>query len=137
MRSAAEPLAFAGATIRLYGADVLVVVVLPELLADVHESQLVVIAFRARFARTIVLVARDAWGVPTYYGPAAIARALSALPFDALSWRRYLYRRAPPPRLPIPIEPASSETDSHPSWSFCDTQQVFVTLRSHRIQHTR
>jgi len=114
---AAMPAWFHGATIRLYGADVLVVLVGAWVLAKPSESQQVVGAFRARFRRTIVLVARDCRGVPTYYGPAAIARALHTLPFDALSWQRYLVRKPPPPLLPIPIDPHSDPTDSNPRWS--------------------
>jgi hypothetical protein len=113
----ALPAYFDGATIRLYGADVLIVLVAPWVLANVYESQLLVIAFRSRFRRTIVLVGQDARGVPTYYGPAAIAGALRTLPFEALSWRRYLYRRPAPPKLPIPIDLPADYTDSHPSWS--------------------
>ena len=117
---------FDGATIRLYGADVLVVIVRPPILADSYESQLLVVAFRARFRRTIVLASQDARGVPTYFGPAAIVRVLSVVPFDALSWQRYVYRKPPPQKLPIPIDPAPELTDTNPSWSFleresCDT----------------
>ena len=111
------PAMFDGATIELYGAKLLVVIVRPQILADAYESQLLVLAFRARFRRTIVLVTQDARGVPTYYGPAAIVRALSGLPFDALSWRRYRFRRPPPQQLPIPIDPEPLATDSQGSCS--------------------
>ncbi len=108
---------FDGATMRLYGADILIVLVPAWVLADPFECQLLVFAFRSRFQRTIVLVAQDTRGVPTYYGPAAIARALRALPFDALTWRRYVYRKPPPVKLPIPVELPAEYTDSNPSWS--------------------
>lgn len=114
------PARFDGASLELYGAKLLVVIVRPQVLADAYESQLLVLAFHARFRRTIVLVTQDARGVPTYYGPAAIVRALSGLPFDALPWRRYRYRRPPPQKLPIPVDPKPLATDSPGSWSFCD-----------------
>jgi hypothetical protein len=113
---------FDGATIRLYGADVLVVIVRPQILADSYESQLLVVAFRARFRRTIVLASQDARGVPTYFGPAAIVRVLSTVPFDALSWQRYVYRKLAPQKLPIPIDPAPELTDVSPSWSFLERE---------------
>jgi hypothetical protein len=119
------PALFDGATLRLYGADVLIVVVRAAVLADPYESQLLVLAFNARFRRTIVLVALDPSGVPTYFGPAAIVHALSRLPFEALTWKRY--RKKPPaPMLPTPIDPPANETDSRPSWSYCGTPDTNV-----------
>ncbi|HEU0035703.1 MAG TPA: hypothetical protein VFQ53_34060 [Kofleriaceae bacterium] len=106
------PCSFEGASIKLYGAHVLLVVVHPWVLHDPIERELHVIAFRTRFRRTIVLVARDRHGTPTYWGPAAIVRALGVLPFEALSWERYLYRRPPPPMLPIPVDPPPLESTS-------------------------
>ena len=135
----ATPLAFEGATIRLYGADILIVIVQPWILADPYESQLLVFAFRSRFQRTIVLVAQDDRRVPTYFGPAAIVAALGRLPFDALSWRRYIYRKPPVVRLPIPIDPPPGETDADPSWSYCatpDTDLEDTAIRS-QPQETR
>jgi hypothetical protein len=98
---------FDGAMLPVCGVDVLVVAVQPWVLADPHESQLYVIGFQLRFGRTVVLMARDADRVPTFYGPAPIARALGRLPFDLIPWRRYPYR-LPRPRtwqLPIPADP--------------------------------
>jgi len=115
------PANFVGATIKLYGGDILIVSVPPWVIADTYESQLLVIAFRSRFRRTIVLVARDPHGVPIYYGPLAIVQVLRVLPFDALSWQRYVYRKTPPRKLPIPIDLPADETDSQPSWSYCVT----------------
>ena len=115
------PANFVGATIKLYGGDVLIVSVPPWVIADPYESQLLVVAFRSRFRRTIVLVAWDPRGVPTYYGPITIVQALRVLPYDALSWQRYVYRKTPPRKLPIPTELPPNETDSRPSWSYCVT----------------
>jgi hypothetical protein len=142
MTAVCAPAMFDGATIRLYGVEILVVLVQPAVLADPYECQLLVVAFAGRFARTIVLVAQDAHGVPTYYGPAAIARALSGLPFDALTWRRYRFRRPPPAKLPIPIDDDSraDQTDSQPSWSYCeppDTEPDDTTVRIARTQNLR
>ncbi len=120
MTPSAMPETFDGATIRLYGTDLLVVLVSSWVLADPYESQLLVVAFRFRFQRTVVLAAQDPRGIPTYYGPAAIVGALRLLPFDALSWRRYIFRRKVAPKLPIPVEDGPwNYTDSQPSWSFC------------------
>lgn len=99
--------AFDGALLPVCGADVLIVVVQPWVLADPFEAQLFVTAFGLRYQRTIVLVARDRRRVPTFFGPPAIARALAALPFEIIPWRRIPYH-APPRRpwmLPIPVDP--------------------------------
>jgi hypothetical protein len=129
----AVPSAFEGATLRLYDTELLVIHVAPAVLADRYESQLLVVAFAARFARTIVLVARDAAGIPTYFGPSAIARALAALPFDALTWRRYRFHRPAPAMLPIPRDP-TRETDSRPSWSFCPTPDTALGETTIRVE---
>lgn len=116
------PARFDGAMIRLYGGDVLVVLVRPEVLADHYESSRLVLAFHDQFRHTIVLAARDARGIPRYWGPGAIVRVLSAIPFDALCWRRYRRRPPlPPPMLPVPEDLPSELTDSRPSWSWCET----------------
>jgi hypothetical protein len=118
---------FDGAVIRLYGGDVLVVIVAPHVLADLAESRLLVAAFHARFRRTIVLAARDAEGRPTYFGPAAIARVLAAIPFEALSWRRY-FLGPPPGQLPTFRE---APTTSGVPGSRSESDMSAVT-RSHR-----
>lgn len=100
----APPPTFVAATIRLYGTRILVVIVPRSTLTSPDESRLVIDAFARRSGCVIVLVACDRNCVPTYFGPEPIARALAAIPFDALSWR--IYRKRPPPaRLPIPLEP--------------------------------
>ncbi len=99
---------FIGATIRLFDADVLVIRVMSRVLGDRAEAPALVAAFGARFRRTIVLVAQDARGVPTYFGPGPIATVLARMPFDALPWRRYRYRPPRPQMLPIPVDPLPS-----------------------------
>jgi hypothetical protein len=111
------PERFWGAGIRLFGVDVLVVYVSPRVIADRLEAPVVVAGFQARFHRTIVLVAQNRRGVPTYFGPEEIARVLAKIPFDALTWKRYRFSAPRPPMLPIPIDPPradSSESDGRP-----------------------
>jgi hypothetical protein len=100
----APPGTFTGAALPICGAPVLIVVVHPWVLADIHEANLYVVAFHERFRRIIVLVAQGADGAPCFYGPTNIVRVLHGLPFEMIPWRRLLYRTAPPPssRLPIP-----------------------------------
>lgn len=104
---------FNGAVMPICGVDVLIVVVRPWVLADLHECQLFVFAFFTRFQRPIVLMAQDDRGVPHYFGPMAIVRALCALPFEIIPWQRIPYRQ-PPPRhwmLPIPRDPEPMDED--------------------------
>ncbi len=98
------PGSFTGAALPICGVEVLIVVVHPWVLADIHEANLYVVAFHERFRRIIVLVAQGPDGVPCFYGPTNIVRVLHGLPFEMIPWRRLLYRTAPPPswRLPIP-----------------------------------
>jgi len=98
------PGTFLGATLPVCGVEVLIVVVRPWVLADIHEANLFVVAFHERFRRTIVLVAQRPDGAACFYGPAEIVRVLQGLPFELIPWRRLLLRPAPPPgwRLPLP-----------------------------------
>jgi hypothetical protein len=116
----ATPVSFDGAVIRLFGVEILIVMVTREVFHDGYESSLLVAAFHARFKRTIVLSTRDRAGATSYFGPVPIARVLAKLPIEALAWRRYRYRREPVQLLPIPIDDGDA-TDSHPSWSICET----------------
>jgi hypothetical protein len=115
---AADPDCFTGATIRLFQVDVLVVYVPRHVVGDRALAPTVVAAFHARFNRTVVLAAQDRRGVPTYFGPAPIATVLSRIPFDALAWRRYRYRKPKPMMLPIPTDPLPEDRDSNTGgWS--------------------
>jgi hypothetical protein len=107
-----DPDTFTAATIRLFQRDVLVVYVPPNVLGDRAQAPMVVAAFHARYQRPIVLAAQDRRGVPTYFGPAAIASVLSRIPFDALAWRRYRFRRPKPMMLPVPSDPLPEDRDS-------------------------
>lgn len=82
---------FNGANLPLYGGDVLIVIVYPWVLTDATESTQLVEDLRERFGRTIVLVAQDSRGVPTYWGPTAITMVLRAIPFDALPWSHHAF----------------------------------------------
>jgi hypothetical protein len=116
MAGAADPDCFTGATIRLFQVEVLVVYVPRHVVGDRALAPTVVAAFHARFNRTIVLAAQDRCGVPTYFGPAPIATVLSRIPFDALAWRRYRYRKAKPMMLPIPTDPLPEDRNSWSAW---------------------
>lgn len=109
---APPPGTFIGAVLPVCGVEVLIVVVHPHVLADLHEANLYVVAFHERFRRTIVLVAQDAHGRPRFYGPTEIARVLSALPFEVLPWRWLLYRTQPPPTWRLPIPKDTHDADS-------------------------
>lgn len=108
---APAPGSFTGAALPICGVEVLIVVVHPWVLADVHEANLYVVAFHERFRRIIVLVAQGADGVPCFYGPTNIVRVLHGLPFEMIPWRRLLYRTAPPPAWRLPIPPARDRED--------------------------
>lgn len=103
---------FIGAALPVCGVDVLIVVVKPWILGDEHEAHLYAVAFHLRFHRTIVLAAQDDAGVPTYWGPPTIVRALCGLPFEIIPWQCMPYRMARPERrwqLPIPADPPPTE----------------------------
>lgn len=110
---APPPGTFIGAVLPVCGVEVLIVVVRPQILADLHEANLYVVAFHERFRRSIVLVAQDSRGTPTFYGPVQIARVLSTLPFEVLPWRWLLYRAEPPPSWRLPIPKDAHDADSH------------------------
>ncbi len=99
------PGTFIGATLPICGIDVLIVVVHPWVLADIHEANLYVVAFHERFRRRIVLTAQGVEGTPCFYGPTEIIRVLRGLPFEMIPWRRLLFRTAPPPALSLPSPP--------------------------------
>lgn len=111
------PPTFVGALLPICDVDVLIVVVRPWILAAPHEATLYVTAFALRFQRAIVLMAQDDQRVPTYYGPASIVRALRALPFEIIPWRRIPYRPAPPRGWQLPIPPEPPPVDSAASWA--------------------
>lgn len=103
---------FIGATIQLFDVEVLVVQVAPRVISDRGEAPALVAAFESRFKRTIVLVAQDHRGIPTFFGPGPIAKVLSKIPFEALAWKRYRYRPPRPMMLPIPIDPPRDPSES-------------------------
>ena len=97
------PHTFNGAVLPICGVEVLIVVVRPWVLADIHEANLFVVAFYARFRRTIVLMAQRPDGAPRFYGPTEIVRVLLALPLELIPWRRLLFRTTKPPSWQLPI----------------------------------
>jgi hypothetical protein len=98
------PNTFIGAALPVCGVEVLIVLVRPWVLADIHEANLFVVAFHERFRRAIVLAAQRPDGAASFYGPIDVVRVLQALPFELIPWRRLLFRTTPPPfwRLPTP-----------------------------------
>jgi hypothetical protein len=129
----ATPVSFDGAVIRLFGTEILIVMVTRKVFLDGYESSLLVAAFHARFKRTVVLATRDRMGATSYFGPVPIARALAKLPIEALAWRRYRYRREPVQLLPIPID-GGDATDSHPSWTVCDTPDTALVAPTRALR---
>lgn len=108
-----EPETFRGATINLFEGEVLVACVPAHVLGDRALAPVVVAAFYQRFQRTIVLASQDRRGVPTYFGPAAIVAVLARIPFDALSWKQYRFRKPRLMMLPIPIDPLPEDRSSN------------------------
>ncbi|HWO21390.1 MAG TPA: hypothetical protein VNO30_21630, partial [Kofleriaceae bacterium] len=108
------PGTFIGAALPVCGIDVLIVVVYPWVLADIHEANLYVVAFGERFRRRIVLTAQGPDATPCFYGPSDVIRVLRGLPFEMLPWRRYLFRTATPSawRLPIPAPRGAERADA-------------------------
>jgi hypothetical protein len=102
---------FTGAALPVGEVDVLVVVVHPWVLASDHEARLYALAFAHRFRRAIVLMAQDARGVPTYYGPGALVHALGKLPLEVVPWQRFELGRTRTRswKLPIPREPPADD----------------------------
>lgn len=104
---------FTGAVLPFCGVEVLIVVVEPRIMSDTFEANLFVTAFNLRFRRTIVLMSQDdATHAPTYYGPAGIVRALTALPLEMLPWQRMLYRVATPAAWQLPIAPERKSSEA-------------------------
>lgn len=97
------PNTFNGAVLPICGVEVLIVVVRPWVLADIHEANLFVVAFHERFRRTIVLIAQRSDGASRFYGPVEIVRVLQGLPLEMIPWRRLLFRTTPPPSWQLPI----------------------------------
>ena len=104
---------FTGAVLPICGVEVLIVVVQPRIMSDTYEANLFVTAFNLRFRRTIVLMSQDdATQAPTYYGPAGIVRALTALPLEMLPWQRMLYRVAKPAAWQLPVAPEHKSSEA-------------------------
>ena len=108
---------FTGALLPMCGVEVLIVVVQTRIMSDTFEANLYVTAFNLRFRRTIVLMSQDDdTHAPTYYGPAGIVRALTALPFEMLPWQRMLFRVAKPAAWQLPVVPErEKQTGSYSS----------------------
>ncbi|MBX3155843.1 MAG: hypothetical protein KF773_07580 [Deltaproteobacteria bacterium] len=104
-----------GARLELCGVAVRVVVVEARCLADAAACRFLVQLFQAHAAETVVLMAQDAWAIPTYFGPDEIVRILARMPFEAIPWRRYRFRGRPREvwrlPLPAPVEPPFTGTD--------------------------
>lgn len=123
---AALTASFVGARLPVCDSDVLVVVVTPSIMADPHNSQLLVRAFRYRYpACTPVLMAQAVDLAPTYFGPANIVHVLARLRVEAIPWQRFCDR--PPPRywwLPTPRDPPPTDTTAAPSSSLPSSPPV-------------
>jgi hypothetical protein len=131
-RAPRSPGTFLGAALPICGVEVLLVVVRPWVLADIHEANLFVVAFHERFRRAIVLVAQRPDGAPCFYGPTEIVRVLQGLPFELIPWRRFLLHPTPPPgwRLPLPLP--LSGASSAASATAADAEVIALPPARHR-----
>lgn len=131
---------FQGAVLPVRGVEVLIVVVQPWVLTDLHEANLFMFAFQTRFQRPVVLVAQDEHGAPHFYGPTELARTLRALPLPVIPWRRFLYRPEPRPTWQLPI-PADSDGGDDNGDDTADGAAGTPALRNPRsesaLRHTR
>jgi len=80
---------FNGALFALGATRVLVVVVRPWVLEDPYETELLQLGFRMRCRRSVVLMAQDARGRPSFRGPREVTRLLRRVALGDIAWRRF------------------------------------------------
>jgi len=81
---------FQGAVIREQGVTFAVVIVKRHVIDSVTEAKEAIAAFQPFFpGLSVLLMAQDAWGTPTYYGRTDIARFLASVPVRAIPWKQY------------------------------------------------
>lgn len=77
------------AVIREQGQTFAVVVVKPYVVQNESEAVKAIGSFAHLFRMPVVLMAQDGRGQATYYGRPDIARFMSSVPIQAISWREY------------------------------------------------
>lgn len=81
---------FEGALIREQGLTFGVVVVRPHVIQSHLTARETIRSFQPAFPGCpIVLMAQDAWGVPTYYGRRDLVDFLAHTPLEAIPWSRF------------------------------------------------
>lgn len=81
---------FQGAVIKEQGQTFAVVVVKSHVVQDRVSANDAIRAFMPTFGgMSVVLMAQDSRGRPTYFGRSDIARFLSRTPLRAIPWREY------------------------------------------------
>jgi len=79
-----------GAVVREQGQTFAVVTVRPSVLSSNAQANQAILSFRSVFPGiSVVLMAQDSRGRPTYFGRSDIARFLSRIPMSAIPWRQY------------------------------------------------
>ena len=80
---------FNGALLAFGATRVLVVVVRPWVLEDPYETELIQFGFQLRCPCSVVLMAQDERGRPTFHGPRPITRILRRIGLAAIAWQRF------------------------------------------------
>lgn len=79
-----------GAVIREQGVTFAVVIVKEHVLNNTFESNRAIRAFQPAFpGLSVVLMAQDHRGVPTYYGRRDISQFMANVPIECVPWAEY------------------------------------------------
>ena len=83
---------FDGAVICEQGVKFALVCVKPNVVQNRFEAKRAISAFQPRFPGIpVVLVGRNAFGVPCYYGRKDIARFMTSVPVDVIPWKTFTF----------------------------------------------
>ena len=80
---------FNGALLALGATRVLVVAVRPWVLEDPYETELIQLGFQMRYRCSVVLMAQDARGHPSFHGSRAVTRILRRVALSDIAWQRF------------------------------------------------
>lgn len=81
---------FQGAVIKEQGVRFALVVVKSHVVQNRNEADKAIEAFGPVFPGiSIILMAQDSRGTPTYYGREDISRYMANVPLDAVPWKEY------------------------------------------------
>ena len=83
-------MSFEGALIREQGVTFAVVIVKQHVVQSHTGANQAIRSFQPAFPDCpVVLMAQDAWGVPTYYGRRDLVNFLANTPVEAIPWSRF------------------------------------------------